>query len=207
MKYLAAILLVGACAAAEYEVGGAAGAGFVKGAGVTGPAGTATAGFKTGAAFGGFLGHNSHSWVGGEFRYGYLQSDLKLSGSGVETSFSGVSHVVHYDLVLHPRKARGNALPFAAIGGGMKIFRGTGKETAYQPMNRYAFLTKTQEVKPMLSAGGGVKIKIGNSVYLRTEIRDYITPFPKKVIAPAPGAKISGWLHDFVPMVGISFEF
>src|SRR5574340_1402904 len=182
MKYLAAILFVGACAAAEYEVGGAAGAGFVKGAGVTSSAGTATAGFKTGAAFGGFLGHNSHSWVGGEFRYGYMQSDLKLSGSGGETSFSGVSHVVHYDLVLHPRKARGNALPFAAIGGGMKIFRGTGKETAYQPMNRFAFLTKTQEVKPMLSAGGGVKIKIGNSVYLRTEIRDYITPFPKKVI-------------------------
>ena len=48
---------------------------------------------------------------------------------------------------------------------------------------------------------------MSDSVYLRLEIRDYITPFPKQVVAPAPGAKLKGWLHDFVPMVGIGVRF
>jgi len=38
-------------------------------------------------------------------------------------------------------------------------------------------------------------------------VRDYITPFPNKVIAPAPGAKVGGWLQDFVPMFGVSWTF
>ena len=31
--------------------------------------------------------------------------------------------------------------------------------------------------------------------------------FPKDLIAPAPGAKFGSLLHDFVPMVGISYEY
>lgn len=42
---------------------------------------------------------------------------------------------------------------------------------------------------------------------LRLEFRDYITPFPSDVVAPAPGARIKGWLQDFVPTVGISVRF
>ena len=58
----------------------------------------------------------------------------------------------------------------------------------------------------MASVGGGVKIALTRNVFLRTEIRDYITAFPKEVITPAPGAKYGNILHDLVPMVGIGVE-
>jgi hypothetical protein len=91
-------------------------------------------------------------------------------------------------------------------GGGASVY-GTGGEHAYQPASGFALLTRTQELKPLVSAGGGVKVALGDSLQLRLEIRDYITPFPKEVVAPAPGARIKGWLHDFVPTAGISVKF
>ena len=110
-------------------------------------------------------------------------------------------------MLIHPREGRSKVQPFAAVGGGFKFYRGTGKEVAYQPLGSFGYLTKTQEWQPMISAGGGIRIALAAHVYLRTEFRDYITPFPKKVITPATGAKASGWLHDIVPLVGIGFTF
>lgn len=193
--------------AQQWEFGGAGGAGFLKGLPVTGPSGSATAGFKSGAAFGGFFGQNLYKFMSGELHYNYLQSDLRLTSGSTEATFKGVSHVVHYDLILHTNKRKLRAQAFVAMGGGMRLFRGTGKEAAYQPLNQYAIFTRTQVVKPMASIGGGVKIQIAQNVYLRTEFRDYMTMFPKDVITPAPGAKISGLLHEFVPLVGLSFTF
>ena len=168
--------------------------------------GTATAGFGPGTAFGAVLGYKTNNWLSGEFRYTYRDSQLQLSSGGTDARFSGVAHVVHYDLVMHPRPKHGTkALPFFAIGGGMKLYRGTGHEVAYQPLDNIALLTKTQQAKPMISVGGGIKMVLGPRVVLRAEVRDYITPF-RDVIVP-PGTKISGWLNDIVPMVGISYIF
>ena len=61
-------------------------------------------------------------------------------------------------------------------------------------------------MKPMASVGGGVKFAISRPVFLRAEVRDYITAFPTEVITPPAGMKYGKLLHDFVPMVGISFE-
>ena len=55
--------------------------------------------------------------------------------------------------------------------------------------------------------GAGVKFAVTSHVFLRTEFRDYLTMFPKEVLTPAPGTKYGKFLHDFVPMVGISFEY
>jgi hypothetical protein len=134
-------------------------------------------------------------------------SDLKLSSSGTDVSFSGVSHAIHYDFLYHPAGKRSKVQPFVAAGGGVKIFRGTGKEQAYQPLSNFAYLTKTQDLRPLITAGGGIKYRISEHLVFRAEIRDYITPFPNKVITPAPGSKISGWLQDFVPLFGLSFTF
>jgi hypothetical protein len=194
------------CFAQQWEFGGVAGGGFLNTVGVTAPAGTATAGFQSGAAFGGFLGYNSNRHLGGEIRYGYLQSNLKLSGNGADATFSGVSHVVHYDVILHTSGRNSKMQLFAAFGGGMKIFKGTGTEAAYQPLSQFGYFTKTQSVKPMASIGAGVKWSIAKRVFLRTEFRDYITAFPKDIIAPAPGTKYGSILNDFVPMVGLSIE-
>lgn len=197
-----------ACVAQQYEFGGAAGAGFARGASVTAPAGTASAGFKAGPAAGVVLGHRMYNLLSGEVRYTFLKHDLKLNSGGTGPSFGGQAHAVHYDVLIHPGEFNeGDVQPFVAAGGGMKIYRGTGREAAYQPLGNFAYLSKTQEVKPMLSVGGGVKVRLGERMWLRTEFRDYVTPFPQKVIMPARGAKISGWVHDIVPMVGISFMF
>ena len=206
---LSILLLAAAatCPAQQWEFGGLGGGGFLSDVAVAGPVGSATAGFQTGAAFGAFFGHNTYNHIGGELRYAYLQNNLQLSSGGSSVSFAGVAHVLHYDLILRTNPRNSRVQFFAAIGGGMKVFRGTGTEAAYQPLSQYGYFTKTQVLKPMTSVGGGMKFIIARRVFLRTEFRDYITAFPKDLIAPAPGAKFGSILHDFVPMVGLSYEF
>jgi hypothetical protein len=97
--------------------------------------------------------------------------------------------------------------PFAAGGGGARIFRGNGTETAFQALSSFAILTRTQEVKALISVGGGVKYDLSDRLRFRAEFRDYISPFPQQVIAPVDGSKVSGWLHDFTPMAGVSYVF
>jgi hypothetical protein len=204
------MLLLAAAAAGraqQWEFGGIGGGGFWNTVGVAGAAGSATAGFQTGAAFGAFVGHNTYSHVGGELRYAYLQSNLQLASGGSTVHFAGMSHVVHYDVILRAGRRGSHAQFFAALGGGMKIFRGTGAEAAYQPLSQFGYFTKTQVLKPMASVGGGMKYFLTRKVCLRTEVHDYITAFPTELIAPAPGTKYGSILHDLVPMAGISYEF
>jgi len=207
LSILVLIAAAVACRAQQWEVGGVGGGGFLSNVAVAGPVGSATAGFQTGAAVGAFFGNNLYGHVGGELRYAYLQSNLQLASGGSTVSFAGTAHVVHYDLILRTTPRRSRVQFFAAIGGGMKIFRGTGAEAAYQPLSQFGYFTKTQALKPMASVGGGMKFFVARRVFLRTEFRDYITPFPKELIAPAPGAKFGSILNDFVPMVGLSYEF
>jgi|SRR5215471_11341881 len=197
--------LAAASSAQTWEFGGVAGGGFLNHVGVNNSFGSATAGFQNGAVFGGYIGNNLYKHLGGELRYGFMQGDLKLSSNGSTASFAAQSHVVHYDVILHTNNSDKKVQLFAAAGGGMKIFRATGREAAYQPLSQFGYFTKEQTLKPMASVGVGVKFQISRNVYLRTEIRDYITPFPKEVIAPPAGTKYGMLLHDFVPMVGLGF--
>ena len=209
-KSLVLVITLGLAATAhaqEWEIGGVGGAGFLNGMNVATASASATTGFKSGPAFGVFAGSNLYPHLSGELRYTYQMSDLKLQSGGTDVGFTGVSHAVHYDLLYHPASRRGKMQPFVAAGAGIKLYRGTGKEQAYQPLSNFAFLTKTQDLRPLLTAGGGIKYRISEHMLFRAEIRDYITPFPSKVITPAPGAKVSGWLQDFVPMFGLSFIF
>jgi hypothetical protein len=66
---------------------------------------------------------------------------------------------------------------------------------------------RTAHVKPLISVGGGVKLSLTNRTTLRLDFRDYISPFPENLFVTAPGAKIRGWLNDFVPLVGVSYVF
>src|SRR5512132_1907968 len=175
--------------AQQWEIGGNVGGSFLPGVTVSGPMGSATTGFQTGIAGGAWIGQTISRRIGGEVRYNFLQSNLKLASGGTNTTFSGQSHAIYYDVLIHVserKESRANA--FVAVGGGMKVFRGTGKEAAFQPLSQFAYLTKTQEVKPMLSVGGGVKFKLSPRMNMRVEVRDFLTPFPKGVITPAPGA-------------------
>ena len=204
-----ALALAGASVAQEWELGGMASYGFYRNATATSPAGNAVAGFSPGIGFGAVVGHDSKGrLLGGEFRYSYRNNELQLTSGGTKTTFNGNAHIVTYELLVHPRmKNESKVQPFLAAGGGMKLYRGTGREASFQPLDNIALLTRTQQAQPLISVGGGVKLMLTPHIILRAEMRDYITPFPKDVIAPVPGAKISGWLNDFVPMVGISYIF
>ncbi|SRR5579872_6172458 len=202
------LLFAGLSAAQEWEVGGMAAYGFYHNASITSPDGSASAGFSPGAAFGAVVGYNSSSLIGGEFRYTYQMNDLELSSGGTTAKFSGMAHILGYDLILHPHmRHAGKVQPFLAVGGGMKLYRGTGTEQSFQNLENFALLSKTQQVEPMISVGGGIKVQLSQHLLLRAEVRDYISPFPGGVIVPVPPAKSSGWLNDFVPMIGISYTF
>jgi len=203
------LLLVAAplCSAHEWQLGVAGGYGFPMDVTVTNRSGEAKTGFKPGFAVGAVGSHELYRSVSGEFRYTYRDSDLKVSSGGTEATFRGVAHAIHYDVLVHTRPKGAALRPFFAGGMGIKVYRGTDRESAYQPLNTFVLLTKTQQVVPLVSAGAGLKYAISPHTSLRIEFRDYITPFPKDVIAPAPGAKIGGWVHDLVPMLGISFSF
>jgi hypothetical protein len=193
--------------AQQWEVGGMGGASFLNSVAVSNSTGTARAGFQPGVAFGAYVGYNTYKHIGGELHYEFLQSNLKLSSVGQTATFSGMAHMVHYDVIFHTARSESKVQFFGAVGGGMKVFRGTGTEHSSQGLEQFGLFTKTQEMKPMATVGGGVKWAIAKRVFLRTEIRDYITAFPKGIITPPnSGTKYGFLLHDIVPMVGLSFE-
>ena len=206
------LLLVGAvgvcvCAAQEFELGGAGGYGIYRNRTFTSGTRTAEAGFRRGISFSAVAGNDMHRLLGGEVRYTYRQNDLSLKSGASDSSFSGEAHMVHYDALLHATSNRAKLRPFIAFGGGLKYFRGTGTESESQPLQTFAVMTRTSELLPMVSLGGGVKFTIGSHALLRFEFRDYLTPFPAKVLLPAPGVQGTGWLHDLTSMIGISARF
>ncbi len=207
--YIALLLgaSVPACWAQKWELGVLGGGSFYKSASVSSPAGQGDVGIKNSAAAGAYVGSNMYKYVSGELRYEYIPGDLKVSSGGTEATFNGEAHAIHYDFLVPfaPRDAK--VRPFVSGGGGVKIYHGTGTATVTQPLERLALLTNTFETKGLGVAGAGVKAAVAKSVLLRLEVKDFITPFPRKVIAEAPGAKISGILNNIVVMGGISITF
>ena len=188
--------------AQQWEFGAVAGGGFLNSVSASGGA---TAGFAPGLVAGALVGERLSSHISGEIRYEFFQSDLRLSSSGQTARFAGDAHAVHYDILYRVRNTESRVQFYGAVGGGMKIFRGTGAEEAFQPLSQYGYFTKTQEVKPMISAGGGVTFRLASKLMLRAEVRDFITPFPTQVLTPAPDVKFGSFLNDVVPMVALEY--
>jgi hypothetical protein len=203
------VVIFGAATAAfaqQWEFGAVGGGSLLSDVSVSGTAGKATAGFAPGAAFGAFFGENLYSHLTGEVRYEYLQSDLRISSGGQSTAqFTGMAHALHFDMVYHTNRKESRTQFFASLGGGVKVFRGTGAPQAYQALSQFGYLTQTQDVKPMVSVGGGLTYQLAPRIFLRAEIRDFITAFPTQLITPAPGMKFGSLLNDIVPLVGITY--
>ena len=193
--------------AQQWEVGASAGYGFLRQASVSNGSVSGTTGFGPGFAAGALLGNQINSWIGGEARYTYRSDDLQVKSGGTKATAAGQSHAIHYDLLLHAAPTKSPIRPFVAIGAGVKIYRGTGTEPAFQPLSNLVLLTHTREAQPLISAGGGVKFAAGKRALIRLDLRDYMTPIPTSLLTAAPGAKISGWMHDFVFLVGVSSTF
>lgn len=193
--------------AQRYEFGVQGGGSFYTKSKVERSGGSADAGFGSGFGAGITLGHNMYNRLGGEVRYTYLRNDLELSSGGQKATFGGEAHAIHYDFLIHAATFGSKVRPYVAFGAGIKSFRGSGEERAVQPLANYALLTKTSEIRPLVSFGGGVKFAISKRTMFRIDVHDYFSSVPSKVIAPAGGSSLSGWIHNIVPTAGFSFTF
>jgi len=193
------------CAAVDLGVLG----GFGAAASMTAAAGgtSAAAGFQSSVGAGALLGDDQTNLLGGELRYLLLFDNLKISQGGTQATFSGRSHLIHYDVLFHLRPRRSPVRPFLAAGGGVRWVEGTGAQQAYQLLSDYALYSQTREIVPLISAGGGLKFRVSSKVSLRMEVRDYISPHLTKVIAASPGAALHGWINEFVPLAALTFKF
>jgi len=201
------ILAAGGVFAQNLELGAIGGFGFTNDLTVKSPSGSATAGLATGGAFGAFFEEDSYKYIGGEVQYLYRYSDLRLSSGGTSVDFAAHTNIVDGGMVLHFRPRGAHIRPFIAAGAGVMVLTGTGAESASQPLGNFAALTATRQTLPVVDVGGGVKISLQRHMRLRFEVRDYISSSPSKVIAPVPGASVSGWLNDIMASASVSYTF
>lgn len=201
------LLAASSCFGQSWSLGGAAGFGFYHDATITNGSGSAQAGFGPRIAASAVLGQNIGDHFGGELRYTFRDGDSELKSGGQEVNMDAEAHAVHYDFLFYATPRRSKLRPYAAVGAGIKRYMATGTEYLSQPLSNFAFLTHANEVEGLLSAGGGLKYSISEHWLVRVDFRYYLTPFPSQLFVPAPGAKINGWLHDFVPLAGVDWTF
>ncbi len=199
--------LSGLLLAQDWEVGASAGYGLYRDATVSGPTASGQTGFAPGIAFGGVLGNNISRLIGGEVRYTYRGDDLRVTSGSTKATAKAQSHSLHYDVLIHTTSREATVRPFFALGAGIKYFRGTGPEPAFQPLSNLVVLTHTNQTEPLLSAGAGIKVRVSKKAMLRFDFRDYATPTPDKLLATPRATTIKGWMHDFVFLVGVSSAF
>ncbi len=205
---LLTLALAGACLAQQWEIGAGGGVALYKNATVTRGGEKADAGLDTGPAITAFGVQNLYEHIGGEIRYTLLLSDLLVKRGGTKATFSAQSHAIGYNILFYFTEREAAIRPYVLAGGGGKIYHGTGKESAAAPPNaEFAILTHTTQIVGMGTFGAGVTARIARNTFLRFDVRDDLTPVPKKVIAPVPGASTSGWIHSITPTVSLSFGF
>jgi hypothetical protein len=193
--------------AEQWEIGGAAAYALTRDARIERAGASATAGLQKTAAFSAYASHREKRWFGGDFWYTFRPGSLQLKSGATQVQFSSVSHLVHYDISIHPKRGSARLDPYFAAGGGIRVLRGTGRESAFQPLNNFAVLSRTQEVLPLLSLAAGVRFQLSRHSSIRFEIRDNISPFPGKVIFVNRQATAANWWHDITPQVGFGVTF
>jgi hypothetical protein len=191
----------------EWEVGVIGGLGFSPDMTVKNATSSASAGVKTGATVGVFGGEDMRGHWSGEATYLYRMGDVKLEGSGKSVSFGAHTHLITGDFLWHLRPRGARIRPFFSFGGGVEVLVGTGQESATQPLGNLAALTATREVLPVGEGGVGVKVQLSPHLRLRVQVRDYIGKAPNEVIAPVPGASLSGIRQDVIGMGAISYTW
>lgn len=206
---LALLLTAPAMAQSQMEVGGLGAISTYSSLGVSNNGG-ASGDVGPGLGFqGGFvLGQMMSGRWGGEFRYLYFNNELELDTGGATASLGAESHSIGYDVLYYFSDLDAKIRPYVAAGVGMKYFRGRGAEDPFQPGSDLAILTKTNQSVIAGDFGFGVKIRVTENAIFRVEFRDYISPVPKNLITPAPGATFGGdILNHWVPLIGLSWTF
>jgi hypothetical protein len=187
----------------RFEFGGGGGASFYNKRTVTGTSTSVEAGFKPGYSFNGYLGQMG-SRLGGELRYSFASNEMELTSGGKSIAMTGRSQAIHYDLLFYFNDKKAKVRPYVLAGGGMKQYTGTGAGAIVQPFMATVVLTNTSEWKPLITAGGGIRVVLNPKLHLRAEVLTYMTQVPKNVITPVNG-DIGGWYFDIMPTINLSY--
>lgn len=191
----------------RFEFGGGVGGSFAPQTTITGATASADLSFPSSLLASAWVGHNMYKNVSGEIRYDYEGGEYKLTGKGGTASFGSRTQAIHYDIHVNFAPLGSKIRPYVLVGAGVKYFQGNGTERALQPNSNVAAFSNTSEIQPLLSFGAGVKVRLSHSFNLRLEFRDNMTPFPGKVVLPVSGKGPGGLIHDFTPLIGISYMF
>ena len=206
--YVVALLVAIAPAvfAQRWEFGVGGGGSFFTKQTLTSPAGSVDASFQpgfVGTAYAAQMGRR----YGGEVRYAYFFNDMKLEGMGKSFSFGGRSQLVTYDFQIFLGNRESKVRPFVSVGGGVRWFEGTGQDMAVQPLEAVAVLTRTHQMRPVASAGAGIRIQTSARTALRAELKAYFSQNPSDIITPVTGTGGNSWIVNFAPMLNIAFVF
>jgi hypothetical protein len=196
-----------ACLAQEWELGGAGGYGWYVNPSISNPNGSAQAGFPPKGAISAVVGENLYEYVAGEIRYLFRFGGPELRSGGTQANMNGYTNLVTYDLLVHLRRSDEKLRPFIAGGAGIKIYTSTGVHSENQSLSGFAVLTPHTQVEAAISAGGGLKYRLGRHAQARIDFRTYFSPLPDKIFKTQGVSSIHGWVYDFVPMAGISYVF
>jgi opacity protein-like surface antigen len=205
----AAVLFIAAMAAAaqEWELGADIGYGVYRNGSIFAPGGDATAGVRNRFAAGAVFCEDLYEHISGEIRYQYQDGHPFLSSGSVSKDIQGQSHAFTYDLLFHFKPRDHKIRPFIAAGAGIKYYEVVGPAPVPQPIPAIATLNSINELKFLVSLGGGVKYRLREHVLLRADFRDYLTQFPKRQLAPAANGTARGIFQQFTPMFGVSYVF
>src|ERR1700674_64978 len=89
--------LAPAAFAQRWEVGAAGGGSFYTAQTVKNAIANADASLANGFALSAWLANNNNNVIGGELRYDYEHSNLKLSSNGTNVNFGAQTNALHYD--------------------------------------------------------------------------------------------------------------
>jgi hypothetical protein len=205
--FFAAVLASGTAFAQGFELGAVGGFSYAPNLGVTEGSATASAGIGHGDVVGAYGGQDMYRYIGGEVRYLYGFGSLQASSNNTSVTFARRTQTITFDLLGYLRPTGLRVRPFLALGGGVEILSGTGAESAAQPLGNFVALTHTRETLGVGDVGVGLKISVSKHLRLRLEAHDYMSPSADKVIAPAPGASIGGFMNNIVGAASIALTF
>jgi hypothetical protein len=192
------------CFAQESQVGIAAGFGLYNDAMVTSSSGSVQAGFSPRLVTSAVVGHRFPNHFALEGRYTFQDGNSELRSGVVQTTLDADAHSVLGELLWYPTSISRRWRPFLAAGTGLKVYQATEAPTNRPPLS-FGTLGNVSQTKPLITFGGGIQYVLLSGWALRADVRDYGTPFPNHVFnLPSDRA---GWVHDFVPTIGVSHRF
>lgn len=206
LRYLALLSLCSAFSpAADWQATAAAGFGRYHPAGFSTTAGNAEAGIGARYVLNAAAGRKIGERFAVEGAWTFQDGDFEIASGGRKTAFDANTHAIHADLIGYLLRPQRKLRPFVVGGVGAKFYHGI-EIPGPRPLAEFGSFRDGVDTRPLLTFGGGVEWTLSAHWSVRVDLRDYATPFPNSVIVPAPGGSLTGWLHDFVPVLGVTFR-